>query len=1670
MGMDPKHARPEWMVLTVLPVPPPAVRPSVQVDAGGSMRSEDDLTYKLADILKANAALKRHESDGSPAHILGEYEQLLAFHVATYMDNSLPGMPQALQKSGRPLKSLKARLKSKEGRIRGNLMGKRVDFSARTVITPDPNLGLDEVGVPRSIARTLTIPVPVTPWNLQWCREVVERGLGDLLGARYLIKPDGTRIDLRYVADPSRLLLAQDGANVPPPGLQPGWVVERHLRDGDYVIFNRQPSLHKMSMMGHRVRVMPYSTFRLNLSVTTPYNADFDGDEMNMHVPQSSEAGAEVRELCAVPKQIISPQSNKPVMGIVQDTLCGITKFTQRDTFLDKPALMQALMWLQGSNGSSSSGGAVAGCPLSPDALALLDTPCIVHPVQLWSGKQLISALLPPHINLVGYHSLHPDGEPEDALSPGDTRVLIQSGMLVMGILCKKTVGSAAGGLIHVLVNSSSRTPCATTTTVPGTDKIGGSGSPAAPLHSSSSDGGGGGWETARAFFSSCQTLVINGWLVGNGFSVGIGDTVADRSTMSTINATIGAAKDAVKRIIAGAHAGNLARHPGMSLRESFETDINKTLNKARDLSGTSAQRSLPSFNNVKQMVVAGSKGSFINISQMTACVGQQNVEGRRIPNGFQHRTLPHFLRQDAGPEAKGFVENSYLRGLTPQEFFFHAMGGREGLIDTAVKTAETGYIQRRLVKAMEDLSIRYDGTVRNGHGDLIQVAYGEDGMDAACIERQPLDYYTLTDAQFDAKFRVDLGRDVSLEPPSASVSTTVSSTVSSSVPTSVVLSSTANQTRKTPKQHLAVQHPPINPETLQPDLIEDMLGGHQCDEVAEALEREWQALLQDRARLRQAFPDGQASPRPLPLNLRRLIWDAQEQFACDPRRPSDLSLLEAIRGVEVLLGSLPSPCPFYLTSTPSPDNPKNLKSPNKKKGARIDEEWLADPAWLFKAHVRAMLACKRVVCEWHLSHGAFQWVCGEVAEAWAARAIGSPGEIVGTVAAQSIGEPATQMTLNTFHYAGVASTTTLGVPRLKEILNLAKTIRTPSTLIRLREEWRERGVEGAKAVQVRLEHSTLRYLTRTSAIYHDPDPSRTVVREDADTVRAYAAFGGGSRDISGSSWILRLVLDRARVLDRQVGMAQVAQAIQARFPPSDIALQHSDDNAPELVIRVRMVRGGKHDSSTAAAANDASGALDEIEALKRLEASLLDGIVLGGVPGIRRAFLVEHKLTTPTPSSGAFTARTEWSLETEGVALEAVLAAVDCGVDATRTTSNDILEVAQVLGIEAARATILQELRKVIESDGSYVNYRHLGILCDVMTGSGHLMAVTRHGINRTGTAGALARSSFEETVEVLLEAAASGEQDAFNTTATASSSTPGAPGSHAVGGGISENIMLGQLCPVGTGSMQVLLSQAALDQAKAMTFAQQASAILHPQPHPASLGTHASFAAAAAGKMTPGGFTPYISPMSPFASASSAFGGGQGSTSPASSSAGWSHSSPSVSPVGGWGDSSSQGGAGFGGGAFSPAWSDTSTTLSAASYHHRRVQYQQQGRRGFGGQSGQQHGAYYSPVSPAYSPVSPGYSPVSPAYSPVSPAYQPASPAYSPTSPAYQPASPAYSPTSPAYQPASPAYQPTSPAYSPTSPAYSPTSPAYSPTSPAYSPTSPTYQAEDDRQHQSQ
>ncbi|KAI2638551.1 DNA-directed RNA polymerase II subunit RPB1 [Xylaria nigripes] len=1487
MGLNKDYARPEWMIITVLPVPPPPVRPSISMDGTGQgLRNEDDLTYKLGDVIRANINVRQALQQGSAGHVAHEFDTLLQYHVATLMDNDIAGQPQALQKSGRPVKSIRARLKGKEGRLRGNLMGKRVDFSARTVITGDANISLDEVGVPRSIARTLTYPETVTPYNISRLHKLVQNGPNEHPGAKYVIRSDGTRIDLRHHKRAGQI------------SLEYGWKVERHLQDGDYIIFNRQPSLHKESMMGHRVRVMPYSTFRLNLSVTSPYNADFDGDEMNLHVPQTEETRAEIRELCMVPLNIVSPQRNGPLMGIVQDTLAGVYKMCRRDVFMNKEQVMNIMLWVPNWDG-------------------IIPQPAILKPRPRWTGKQIVSMIIPREINFYS-------APKKDFFFPGpDDGALIQSGELLFGLLTKKIVGAASGGIVHLCYN-----------------ELG-------------SDG-------AMAFLNGCQR-VINYWLLHNGHSIGIGDTIPDKDTIGKIQAHIDTQKQIVAGYTAEATANTLEALPGMNIRETFESKVSKALNDARDKAGTTTEDSLKDGNNAVVMARSGSKGSSINISQMTALVGQQIVEGKRIPFGFKYRTLPHFTKDDYSPEARGFVENSYLRGLTPSEFFFHAMAGREGLIDTAVKTAETGYIQRRLVKALEDVSARYDGTVRNSLGDIIQFIYGEDGLDAMHIEKQGMDHWIIREDDFQKRYRLD-----------------VMDTLPSSIADSL--------------------------EYIQ-DLAQD-------PHAQELLDYEYDILVKDREFLRKLKMNSEKldSSFQLPLNVGRLIESSKKLLKVDDTKSSNLTPQDVIPVVRNLLDG--------MIVVPGSDV--------------VSKEADHNATLLFKAQLRSKLAFKRLACFHRLDKIAFHHVIGELDRKFR-RSMVNPGEMVGVLAAQSIGEPATQMTLNTFHFTGISSkNVTLGVPRLKEILNVASNIKTPSMQV---FQAGTSNQEQAKKLRSMVEHTNLRSVTAITEIYYDPVIDSTTIPEDIDMVESYFLIPDetGPAMEKQSRWLLRIVLDRQKMLDKGLAIDDVVLRLKQDYG-SDLAIIPSDDNSPNQIIRIRPMLDDKDDSDKA---------IEDDIMLKRLSDHLLENLTLRGVKGIERAFLNTGAKILVDDDGALIQEKKEnglceeWYLDTSGTALREVLAVE--GVDTKRTITNDLWQIVDVFGIEAARGALLNELRRVLAFDGSYVNERHLALLVDVMTYRGSIAAVTRHGINRADT-GALMRCSFEETVEILLEAASLGELDDCR--------------------GISENVMLGQLAPMGTGHFHVFLDPKMLDTVisdnsrmglmPGMTVkGTQIDGAATPYDTGSPMADSGYGMSLASPSMGMGNFSPIVGAGTDNTPGFlSEYGPSGGGTSPyrPTSPGGTSPFSPS-SPLGGYGN-------------YSP------TSPGA----------------GYSPTSPLQSGRYptspsFSPASPSFSPASPGFRATSPNYSPTSPSYSPTSPAaghYSPTSPAgHSPVSPNYSPTSPSYSPASPnygraspSYSPVSPNYSPTSPnSYSPTSPNYrpgaqhSPTSPHYSPTSPTF-----------
>ena len=660
LGVNPEVARPEWLVLTVLPVPPVTVRPSITLDTGE--RSEDDLTHKLVDILRINQRLLENMEAGAPQLIVEDLWELLQYHVTTYFDNEASGVPPARHRSGRPLKTLTH---------------------------------------PEMIAKEVTVPVYVNEWNIEEMKQYIINGPDVHPGANYVIRNDGRKIRVRN-EETIELILEQ---------LEPGFVIERHLKDGDMVLFNRQPSLHRMSMMAHEVRVLPYKTFRLNLCVCPPYNADFDGDEMNMHVFQTDESRAEAKSLMRVQEHILSPRFGGPIIGAIHDHISGAylltrdgVEFTEEQAFqiirkshLELP-IFKGGQWVLKTNHDLK--------PNVDDSLNLEDSYIYKEKGAMWTGKELFSLLLPNDLNL----SYKAEISKCPVVYPAeDETVVIRNGILVQGVIDESAYGSFSGKILDKIVKEYG----------PG---------------------------RAKEFLDRSTDLAICG-IMKTGITTSLNDEEIPEEAQDRINEHLEKKMAEVDKLVESYEEGYLQALPGRSLEETLEMKIMQVLGEARDMSGSIAENYLTMGkqsdddpyehvmaveNHSVVMARTGARASMLNLTQITACVGQQAVRGGRIERGYLNRTLPHFKKGELGAKAKGFVHSSYKSGLDPIEFFFHAMGGREGLVDTAIRTAQSGYMQRRLVNALQDLQVKPSGLVTDNQGNVIQTMFGEDGVDPA--------------------------------------------------------------------------------------------------------------------------------------------------------------------------------------------------------------------------------------------------------------------------------------------------------------------------------------------------------------------------------------------------------------------------------------------------------------------------------------------------------------------------------------------------------------------------------------------------------------------------------------------------------------------------------------------------------------------------------------------------------------------------------------------------------------------------------------------------------------------------------------------------------------------------------------------------------------------------
>ena len=998
---------------------------------------------------------------------------------------------------------------------------------------------------------------------------------------------------------------------------------------------------------------------------------------MNLHMPQDEESEAELKNLAAVPFQIISPANNQSIIGIFQDSLLGSYQFTRVGVKFDSRAAMNLLMALDTVNESMFSN---------------IDGNL--------SNFQILSQIMPP---ITLKYKKKQFGEEED-YNTSNNVLEIRDGQYLRGQLDKAVLGSGTNGLIHRTCNDFNNM-------------------------------------TSSKFIDDLQNIITE-YMKVSSYSVGISDLIANAETNNKIAEVIISKKTEVKGLIDQLHIGVFDNKTGKSNDIEFENQVSNILNKAINDAGKIGLESLSKDNRFVTMVNAGSKGSEINISQMTSCLGQQAIDGKRIPYGFESRTLPHFTKYDDSPDARGFVESSFISGLRPEELFFHAMAGRIGLIDTAVKTSTTGYIQRRLIKGLEDLKVGYDMTVRNNKERIVQFAYGDDGVDTVKVENQSIPLVAMTLDEIYAHYYVSTNDD------------------KDGVLMTVFTKTAVTRMKKSVKELEA-----------KTKYYTDMMI-EKRDEI-----------------VKNVFKMRDNKNVYMPVCFTHIINNVQGMQHITKNSMVDITPLDVYDMIE--------------------DNYKILEG-----------LYYAPPTQLFKAMYYYYLSPKELLVIKRFNKKALT-VLLETITLMYKRALVAPGEMVGMIAAQSIGEPTTQLTLNTFHSAGVASKSnvTRGVPRIEEILSLSENPKNPSLTIYMKKD-EEMDKEMVRDKIPSIELTILKEIVDSVEICFDPDDMNTLIEQDKDIMSQYFEFekmvdecmsssteqmmksvtgisenpeGGegapsspetsasGSAPNEKSKWIIRMTMDRESMLDRKISMDDIHFALKNIYT-DEITCMYADYNSDNLVFRLRLnnvITNSKKKSNNPLSLDQS----DQIYILKNFQDNMLNNIVLRGVKGLSKVLL--RKITDSVIKvDSAYTKKETWVLDTTGTNLITALS-LDY-IDVTRTISNDIQEIYKVLGIEAARVAIFNELSEVLEFDNTYINYHHLIMLADRMTASAKMVSIFRHGINNDDI-GPIAKASFEETPEMFLKAARHAELDEMR--------------------GVSANVMCGQEGYFGTSSFQVLL-----------------------------------------------------------------------------------------------------------------------------------------------------------------------------------------------------------------------------------------------------------------------
>ena len=1156
-GMDGKNSSPMDLLLQYVIIPPLSIRPTIQMGTGDITTNEDDLTMKISQMIFLNNALKQYiiEGKGETYRLMEDLNTLQSFH-AFYIDDNTKGINKNMFEK-KQIKSLCTRLKGKKGRFRQNLNAKRVDFSGRTVISPDPNLRIDQLGIPIYMALNLTYPERVNKQNIKRLKKAIMNGCDKFPGAIYILTNNGKdKISLRYA---NREQKCRE--------LKIGDIVERHIIDDDIVLFNRQPSLHRVSIMAFHAKMLPWKTLRFNVSNCTPFNADFDGDEMNLHVPQTEEARSEAYTLMNIIKNIQSPKLGEPLVASTQDFLLVCYLITQKDYFLDRTHFIRY-------------------CTYFNDAKEKVEIPppAIIKPKELWTGKQLFSVILKPNknyniiINLknkLKFFSLE-DKNTDPFKCPKDGFVLIKNSELLTGIINKETIGGGSKkGLIFTLIKDCGNLECAK--------------------------------------FLVRISKFCSRWICDYGVSFGLGDVTPEKDLMTIKQIEIDQSFKKCDVEIKKYNNGEIELKPGLNMEQSLENNLIDSLSDVRNILGKKLINNLPKTNTALRMATSGSKGSETNLCQMIGCLGQQIINGKRIPNCFINRSLPHFEEYSKYPLSKGFISHSFYEGLDATEFFFHTIGGRENLAEQAVRTPESGYMQRRLMKALEDLSVQYNNTVTVSNGEIIQFLYGDDGIETISADTDENTVYLPRLWDFIcSKYPIKDNND----------------------------------------------------KILEPDEIKNMVEKNinKCPEKEEEIRERLSKEIKD-------FFNGKI----------KLINESKKCFH---------NMNENVIN--------------------------NICSIGENQLEKFFEE-------LWIKYVKAKI---------------------------------SPGEAVGAVAAQSLAEPATQMTLKAFHFAGVGSVNiTLGMPRITEIINNSKNISTPIIYAYL---LKDKDDIYAKKIKGRIETIKLNRICK-------------YIKEVISPEKCY----------------IKIKLDKEYIdsCHLEISLQKIKEALLLNKKKLNLLKEDSieiKDDGKKKIIIIEPPESNKN------------YLYFNLEILMKN----LPEIIISGINTVNRVVITEKKRekkkgdnkkeNDDKKEKKVDNKETYYTLTVEGKGLLDIFQIE--GIDFKKTTSNDIGEIVNVLGIEAARSSIIYELNYTYGNHGLHIDRRHLGIIADSMTYKGMIHGFQRFGMIKMKDSVFL-QSSFERTKDILFEAATYGNVENLF--------------------GVSESIIVGNTIPIGTGMFKLFMDK---------------------------------------------------------------------------------------------------------------------------------------------------------------------------------------------------------------------------------------------------------------------